>query len=90
VRQVEAGPRDPATPLWQFHGIGRAVHDAFLSGRSEKRATLANSPKATDTQVLYERWGWQKMGHRGPASRGANYREYVRFVLPLSLPPAGR
>lgn len=74
---------------WQGKGIGRAVHDAFLSQRSEERATLASNPKAADTHALYERWGWQKMGIV-PGKPGAYYREYVRFVLPLPLPTAGR
>jgi len=74
---------------WQGQGIGRAVHDAFLSGRSEERATLASNPKATDTHALYERWGWQKMGIV-PGKPGSYYGEYVLFVLPLLPPPAGR
>jgi len=74
---------------WQGRGIGRTVHDAFLSQRSEERATLASNPKAADTHALYERWGWQKMGIV-PGKPGAYYREYVRFVLPLPLPTAGR
>ncbi|MGH3775887.1 MAG: GNAT family N-acetyltransferase [Pseudonocardiaceae bacterium] len=72
---------------WQGKGIGRAVHDTFLSQRSEERATLASNPKAADTHTLYERWGWQKVGIV-PGKPGAYYREYVRFVL--SLPTAGR
>jgi GNAT superfamily N-acetyltransferase len=72
---------------WQGKGVGRAMHDAFLSQRSEERATLASNPKATDTHALYERWGWHQMGIV-PGKPGAYYREYVRFVLPL--PTAGR
>ncbi len=68
---------------WQGRGIGRAVHDAFLSQRAEQRATLASNPRATDTHALYERWGWQKMGIV-PGKPDAYYRLYVRFVLPLS------
>ncbi|MCA1706212.1 MAG: GNAT family N-acetyltransferase [Actinobacteria bacterium] len=74
---------------WQGRGIGRAVHDAFLCGRSEERATLASNPKATDIHALYERWGWQKMGIV-PGKPGSYYREYVRFMLPLPLPITGR
>lgn len=72
---------------WQGRGIGRAVHDAFLSGRSEQRATLASNPHAKEIHALYERWGWQKMGIV-PGKPGSYYPEYVRFVLSLSL--AGR
>ncbi|MGI9001070.1 MAG: GNAT family N-acetyltransferase [Pseudonocardia sp.] len=70
---------------WQGKGVGRAVHDAFLSQRSEERATLASNPEATDTHALYERWGWQKMGVV-PGKPDSYYPEYVRFVLPLPLP----
>jgi GNAT superfamily N-acetyltransferase len=76
---------------WQGKGIGRMVHDAFLSRRTEERATLASNPKATEMHAFYERWGWRKMG-TVPGKPGAYYAEYVRFVLPLplSLPNAGR
>lgn len=69
---------------WQGKGIGRTIHDAFLSQRAEERATLASNPKATDTHTLYERWGWQKMG-TVPGEQGTYYREYVCFVLPLPM-----
>ncbi|SRR6266516_6393125 len=68
---------------WQGRGVGRALHDSFLSGRSEERATLASNPKAVETHALYERWGWQRVG-TVPGKPGSYYREYVRFVLPLS------
>lgn len=74
---------------WQGKGIGRDVHDAFLSQRSEERATLASNPQATDTHALYERWGWHKMG-TVPGKPGAYYALYVRFVLPLPPVRAGR
>lgn len=74
---------------WQGKGLGRALHDAFLSRRSEERATLASNPKAIETHALYERWGWQKVG-TVPGKPGAYYREYVRFVLPLPLPGVRR
>jgi GNAT superfamily N-acetyltransferase len=72
---------------WQGKGIGRGLHDEFLTGRHEERATLAANPAATATHALYEGWGWQRVG-TVPGRPGAYYREYVRFVLPLPL--AGR
>ncbi|MGH3696086.1 MAG: GNAT family N-acetyltransferase [Pseudonocardiaceae bacterium] len=74
---------------WQGRGIGRAVHNAFLSQRTEQRATLASNPQATDTHALYEGWGWQKVGIV-PGKPDAYYRLYVRFVLPLPSATAGR
>lgn len=74
---------------WQGKRIGRTLHDAFLSQRTEERATLASNPKATDTHTLYERWGWHRMGIV-PGTPEAYYREYVLFTLPLPHATAGR
>jgi len=67
---------------WQHQGVGRALMAAFLSRRTEERATLASQPTATDNHVMYEHWGWRRIGVV-PGKPGAYYREYVRFVLPL-------
>jgi GNAT superfamily N-acetyltransferase len=69
---------------WQGKGIGRRLHDAFLGGRHEERATLTANPVATATHALYEGWGWQRVGSK-PGRPGAYYREYAVFVLPLPL-----
>lgn len=69
---------------WQGQGIGRRLHDAFLSRRFEERATLLSNPTATSTHALYERWGWHKVG-MAPGKPGSYYREYVLFMLPLPL-----
>ena len=67
---------------WQGKGVGRAVHDAFLSRRSEERATLSTGPNADAARVLYERWGWQQVG-RVPGAPEAYYPYYIKYVLPL-------
>jgi GNAT superfamily N-acetyltransferase len=69
---------------WQGKGVGRMLHDSFLGGRPEERATLASNPVALHTHALYEGWGWTRMGvvHGRP---GSYYPEYVRFVLPLPV-----
>src|SRR2546422_607024 len=46
---------------WQGKGIGKALHDALLGGRSEERATLATGPDAA-SQPVYVAWGWHKVG----------------------------
>ncbi|GHJ43677.1 acetyltransferase [Catellatospora sp. TT07R-123] len=72
---------------WQGKGVGRGLHDTFLSGRHEERATLSANPVATATHALYEGWGWQRVGSK-PGRPGAYYREYAVFMHPLPL--AGR
>ncbi|MFY1651487.1 GNAT family N-acetyltransferase [Solwaraspora sp. WMMB762] len=67
---------------WQGRGIGRGLHDTFLGGRREERATLSANPAATATHALYERWGWRRVGTK-PGPPGAYYREYAVFVRPL-------
>lgn len=69
---------------WQGKGIGRGLHDRFLGGRREERATLTANPAATATHTLYEGWGWQRVGTK-PGRPGAYYRQYVMFVRPLLL-----
>jgi GNAT superfamily N-acetyltransferase len=69
---------------WQSKGLGRALHDAFLSGRAEERATLATGPKADGARALYERWGWQRAGTT-PGGSGAYFSAYVNYILPLPL-----
>ncbi|GAB2963490.1 hypothetical protein GCM10027280_60460 [Micromonospora polyrhachis] len=72
---------------WQGRGTGRGLHDTFLGGRREERATLSANPAAAATHALYEGWGWQRIGTK-PGRPGAYYREYAVFMRPLSL--AGR
>ncbi len=53
------------TTEWEgrtFALIGRALHDTLLDSRTEERATLAVEPEAIDTQRMYRRWGWKKVG----------------------------
>jgi ribosomal protein S18 acetylase RimI-like enzyme len=69
---------------WQGRGVGRAVHDAFLAGRSEERATLSTGPNADAARALYERWGWRQVG-KMPGAPGAYFPYYIKYVLPLPL-----
>jgi ribosomal protein S18 acetylase RimI-like enzyme len=67
---------------WQGKGIGRGLHDMFLGGRREERATLTANPIATATHALYQGWGWQRVGTI-PGRPGAYYKEYAMFVRPI-------
>jgi len=51
-------------PAWRGKGVGRAIHDRLLSASGAERATLSVQPKATDTQAIYRRRGWRKVGHK--------------------------
>jgi GNAT superfamily N-acetyltransferase len=68
---------------WQGKGVGRAVHDALLDGRSEERATLATGPDAR-AQPVYGRWGWRKVG-RVPGTDSEYYSAYDLFVISLPI-----
>jgi GNAT superfamily N-acetyltransferase len=70
---------------WQSQGVGRALHDALIQGRSEERATLATGPDA-GSQAVYESWGWRKVG-RVPGVDGDYYSAYDLFVVSLPLGP---
>ena len=65
----------------QGQGLGRTVHDALLSDRTEIRATLATSPDA-DVRKVYESWGWEKVG-RVPGSAKEYFSAYDLFILQL-------
>jgi GNAT superfamily N-acetyltransferase len=47
---------------WRGRGVGRRLHEDLLASRSEERVTLTVQPTATETQQVYEHWGWQKVG----------------------------
>jgi ribosomal protein S18 acetylase RimI-like enzyme len=69
---------------WQGKGVGHMLHDSFLGGRPEERATLVSNPDASSTQALYEGWGWTRMGVV-PGGLSSYYPEYVIFVLSLPV-----
>ncbi len=66
----------------QRQGLGRRLHDAFLSARREERATLATGVDVPSRHV-YPRWGWTEVGVV-PGTPGAYFSAYRRFILPLT------
>lgn len=63
------------------HGIGRALHDEFLGGRAEERATLLVEPDNAPALVAYSRWGWKRNAELQPSWHGAPlYRVLVRSL----------
>lgn len=43
-------------------GLGRALLEELLAGRTEERATLAVDPSKPENRSLYEGWGWSRAG----------------------------
>jgi GNAT superfamily N-acetyltransferase len=57
---------------WRRQGIGQALHDLILAGRTEERATLTVLPAATPAQNAFQNWGWRKVARtRDPGASGA-------------------
>jgi GNAT superfamily N-acetyltransferase len=61
---------------WRRQGIGRALYDLIMDGRTEERATLPVLPAATAAQQAFRDWGWDKVARSrdprpGPAAPGA-------------------
>jgi GNAT superfamily N-acetyltransferase len=64
-------------------GVGRRLHDQLLGSRAEERATLTVQPTALDTKLIYERWGWRRVGHveGGPQAAAPIFDVYLRDTL---------
>ena len=56
---------------WRRQHVGRRLHDMFLSGRSEERATLLVEPDNRPAQAAYAAWGWCKVAQLRPGWAGA-------------------
>lgn len=48
-------------------GIARCLHDTFLAGRPEPRATLLVEPDNHPALVAYTSWGWQTVAQLRPS-----------------------
>ncbi len=70
---------------WRRQGIGQALHDLILGGRTEERATLTVLPAAGPAQSALQNWGWRKVARTRDSRPGWP----VSDVLVTSL-PAGR
>jgi hypothetical protein len=77
-------------PEFRGCGVGRLVHDELLGGSGAERATLAVRPTATQTQAIYRRWGWRRVGHEvmDPPTPSAEFDILVLDRVP-ARPAAG-
>ncbi|MFI0446926.1 GNAT family N-acetyltransferase [Actinomadura sp. 6N118] len=64
-------------------GIGHALHDELLAGRTEQRATLLVRPENTTAYQAYRRWGWRKAAELRPAVAHAPLMDVLILPLPL-------
>jgi ribosomal protein S18 acetylase RimI-like enzyme len=67
-------------PAWRGHGYGRALHDALLRARSERRATLLVRPDNEPARSAYVRWGWKHIGTVKPFADSPTFDALVQFL----------
>jgi hypothetical protein len=56
----------------------RALHDALLADRPERRATLLVDPNNTPARSAYLSWGWTQLGTLQPFADARVYDAMVR------------
>ena len=62
-------------------GVGRALHDALLSEKTEERVTLLARPEAEPAQRAYRSWGYRHVGQIRPFPGGPLYGSLLREKL---------
>lgn len=72
---------------WRRQGIGRALHDLILAGRTEERATVTASPNAAAAQAAFRSWGWRKVARTRTGDQPDPVRDVLLTVLPAVAAP---
>jgi GNAT superfamily N-acetyltransferase len=67
---------------WRKTGVSRALHDALLLARPEKRATLLVEREHPKVRALYESWGWRWFGDLRPRIPAAPLLDAMLLDLP--------
>ena len=67
---------------WRRQGIGAALHDLILTGRSEERATLTVLPAAIPAQRAFRAWGWHRVARTRDPSPGSPVYDVLVTALP--------
>jgi GNAT superfamily N-acetyltransferase len=67
---------------WRRQGIGAALHNLILAGRSEERATLTVLPAAIPAQRAFRAWGWHKVARTRDPSPGSPVYDVLLTTLP--------
>ncbi|UGQ13576.1 GNAT family N-acetyltransferase [Yinghuangia sp. ASG 101] len=62
---------------WRKTGTAKALHDALITGRSEKRVSLYVEQAHHKVRALYESWGYRFVGAPQPFPDAPAYDELV-------------
>ncbi|MFI5843734.1 GNAT family N-acetyltransferase [Catenuloplanes sp. NPDC051500] len=73
---------------WRRRGIGRRLHDGFLTGRPEQRALLCVLPENEPAHAAYRRWGWGAVA-RAATGAGEPTFDWMLRELPGPRPAPG-
>jgi GNAT superfamily N-acetyltransferase len=71
---------------WRRRGYARALHDALIQGRAERRGALLVLPDNVAARTAYRSWGWYRVGELQPF---ADAPVYDAMVLDLPSPQVG-
>ncbi|MFI1941736.1 GNAT family N-acetyltransferase [Streptomyces purpureus] len=65
-------------PRWRKTGAGERLHRALIEARPEALAVLLVDPDHPKVQMLYEAWGYRKVGNRQPFPDSPNFAVMIR------------
>jgi len=74
---------------WRKKGVSRRLHDEFLRGRLEERASLLVEEQHPRVRALYERWGYRCIAKLQPQPESPRYDLMVLDLRDSSKPGAG-
>jgi GNAT superfamily N-acetyltransferase len=63
---------------YRRRGLARAMHDRFVTTRSEPEAVLLAHPDAIAAQAAYRHWGWYRVGTGRPFPGAPLYETLVK------------
>ncbi|MFE0736616.1 GNAT family N-acetyltransferase [Streptomyces sp. NPDC058855] len=79
------------TTPYRGTGLARRIHDALLSGRSERNVSLMVNPEAGDGKVqrVYESWGYTVIGASRPSPDSPVLTAMIRPIADTTEVAAG-
>jgi ribosomal protein S18 acetylase RimI-like enzyme len=64
-------------PDLRGQGIASRLHADLIRGRPERRGVLLVYPDNTVAKVVYESWGWRRVGQIRPSERAPAFDAYL-------------